>query len=348
MCLTNIYNTAWILSRFFIERAFSKESKDLGDQIIHDIKYTFSDKLKHSEWMTKTVRQLAIDKVNLIRQKIGYPTKSPDITNAEELQKYYSQVNVSASDYFGNRLSSTENDVRREWAQIDQPVDKDEWGMSAPTVNAYYNPPGNEIVFPAGIMQAPVFYDPSVPKYLSYGAFGAVAGHELSHAFDSSGRNYDQNGNYTDWWDNSTIKAFKEKTDCFVEQYSNYTIPTKDGPLAVNGKLTLGENIADAGGLTAAFQSWRRRDDEKADLLLPGLNDFTKEQVFFLAYGLTWCGKNREEEAVRRVYTDPHSPNQYRIRVSPTQTCVKDSFTDCCTRARHRTRANSGKRSIAL
>ncbi|KAJ4387400.1 hypothetical protein N0V93_007991 [Gnomoniopsis smithogilvyi] len=304
----------WILSRFFIERAFSKESKDLGDQIIHDIKYTFSDKLKHSEWMTKTVRQLAIDKVNLIRQKIGYPTKSPDITNAEELRKYYSNVSVSPDNFFANRLSSTENDVRREWAQIDQPVDKDEWGMSAPTVNAYYNPPGNEIVFPAGIMQAPVFYDPSVPKYLSYGAFGAVAGHELSHAFDSSGRNYDQNGNYTDWWDKSTIKAFKEKTDCFVEQYSNYTIPTKDGPLAVNGKLTLGENIADAGGLTAAFQSWRRRDDETADLLLPGLNEFTKEQVFFLAYGLTWCGKTREEEAIRRVYTDPHSPNQYRIR----------------------------------
>lgn len=310
------------MSRFFIERAFSKEAKDLGDQIIHDIKDTFSNKLEHSEWMTKTVRQLAIDKVNLIRQKIGYPTKSPDITNAQELKEYYSNVSVSADTFFANRLSSTKNDVRREWAQIDQPVDKNEWGMSASTVNAYYNPPGNEIVFPAGIMQAPVFYDPSVPKYLSYGAFGAVAGHELSHAFDSSGRNYDQNGNYTDWWDNSTIKAFKKKTDCFVEQYSNYTIPTKDGPLAVNGKLTLGENIADAGGLTAAFQSWRRRDDEKADLNLPGFHEFTKEQVFFLAYGLTWCGKTREEEAVRRVYTDPHSPNQYRIQVSRMYCCI--------------------------
>ncbi|CAN8105308.1 unnamed protein product [Discula destructiva] len=304
----------WILSRFFIERAFSKEAKDLGDQIIHDIKYTFSDKLKHSKWMTKTVRQLAIDKVGLIRQKIGYPTKSPDITNASELQEYYSNVSVSANAFFDNRLSTTKNDVKKEWAQIGKPVDKDEWGMSASTVNAYYNPPGNEIVFPAGIMQAPVFYDPSVPRYLSYGAFGAVAGHELSHAFDSSGRNYDQNGNYTDWWDKSTIEAFKNKTDCFVEQYSNYSIPTKKGLLPVNGKLTLGENIADAGGLTAAFQSWRRREIEKADLLLPGLHEFTKEQVFFLAYGLTWCGKQREEEAIRRVYTDPHSPNQYRIQ----------------------------------
>jgi endothelin-converting enzyme len=158
---------------------------------------------------------------------------------------------------------------------------------------SFLDPPGNEIVFPAGIMQAPVFYDPSIPKYLSYGAFGAVAGHELSHAFDSSGRNYDQNGNYTDWWDKSTIEAFKTKTDCFVEQYHNYTVPTKNGRLPINGKLTLGENIADAGGLTAAYQSWKRRDDEKADLMLPGLGHFTKEQIFFLAYGQTWCGKMR-------------------------------------------------------
>jgi endothelin-converting enzyme len=235
--------SAWILSRSFIETAFSKESKDLGDQIIYDIKDEFSIKLNNSEWMSKKVRKLAIDKVHLIRQKIGYPTKSPDITNPSALQKYYADVKVSKDTFFLNRLSATKSEVAREWAQAGKPVDKDEWGMSASTVNAYYNPPGNEIVFPAGIMQAPVFYDPSIPKYLSYGAFGAVAGHELSHAFDSSGRNYDQNGNYTDWWDESTITAFKKKTDCFVEQYHNFTIPTKDGPLAINGKLTLGENI---------------------------------------------------------------------------------------------------------
>lgn len=272
-------------------------------------------KLNHSEWMTEKVREFAIDKVNLIRQKIGYPTQSPDVTNPEELQKYYSSVNVTADSFFANRLSSTRHEVLREWAQAGKPVDKAEWGMSASTVNAYYNPPGNEIVFPAGIMQAPVFYDPSLPKYLSYGAFGAVAGHELSHAFDSSGRNYDQNGNYSDWWDESTIKAFTHKTDCFVEQYDNYTIHTKDGDLHVNGKLTLGENIADAGGLTAAFQSWRLRDNEKADLILPGLDYFSKEQIFFLAYGLTWCGKAREEQLIQRIYTDPHSPDFYRIKV---------------------------------
>jgi endothelin-converting enzyme len=306
---------SWILSRSFIEAAFSKEAKDLGDQIIHDIKDEFSRKLNASEWMTESVRKLAIDKVHYIRQKIGYPTKSPDITKASVLEKYYANVKISKDTFFRNRISATQADIAREWDQANHPVDKDTWGMTASTVNAYYNPPGNEIVFPAGIMQSPVFYSPSVPKYLSYGAFGAVAGHELSHAFDSSGRNYDQNGNYTDWWDNSTIVAFKKKTDCFVEQYHNYTVPTKDGPLPINGKLTLGENIADAGGLTAAFQSWKRRDAENPDQLLPGLEDFTKEQVFFLAYGLTWCGKHREEEIVQRIYTDPHSPDSFRIKV---------------------------------
>lgn len=339
---------AWILSRFFVEHAFSKEAKELGDQIIYDIKDAFSIKLNNSEWMTEEVRQLAIEKVHIIRQKIGYPTASPDITSAEELQRYYSNVKIAADTYFANRLSSTRDDVKRGWAQAGKPVDKEEWGMSAPTVNAYYNPPGNEIVFPAGIMQAPIFYDPSIPKYLSYGAFGAVAGHELSHAFDSTGRNYDQNGNYTDWWDKSTIEAFKTKTDCFVEQYHNYSVPTKDGPLHLNGKLTLGENIADAGGLTAAFQSWKKRDEEKKDELLPGLNHFTKEQVFFLAYGLTWCGKTREEQVVQRIYTDPHSPNNYRILVSLYRIWLCGGvFANSC-RVRLRTPANLERLSSVL
>lgn len=304
------------MSRFFIERAFSKESKDLGDKIIQDIKHEFSIKLDNSGWMSPSVRDLAKDKVRIIRQKIGYPTISPDITNATALENYYSKVKVSAGTFFENRLSTTKDEVAREWEQVGKPVDKETWGMSAFTVNAYYNPPGNEIVFPAGIMQAPVFYDPSVPSYLSYGAFGAVAGHELSHAFDSTGRNYDQNGNFTDWWDKSTIDAFKKKTDCFVEQYHNFTIPTKDGPLPINGKLTLGENIADAGGLTAAFKAWKSNEAKKKDDMLPGLEYFTKEQIFFLAYGLTWCGKARQEQMVQRIYTDPHSPDLFRIRVS--------------------------------
>ncbi|GAM86982.1 hypothetical protein ANO11243_050030 [Dothideomycetidae sp. 11243] len=291
----------WILSRFFVERTFSEEAKDFGDKIVHDIKNQFVAKLKHSAWMTESVRQLAAD-------------KSPDITNAEDLSYYYSNVTIHSDAHFANRLSSTRNDIKRTWAKLGHPVDRDEWIMSAPTINGYYNAPGNEIVLPAGIMQAPYFYGLTVPSYLSYGVFGAIAGHELSHAFDPTGASYDQNGNFTDWWDDSTLTAFERKSQCFIKQYENYTIPTKDGPIAVNGKLTLGENIADAGGVIAAFQAWRENEKRSADLLLPGLANFTKEQIFFLAYGMSWCDKSREEEAIDRIHTDPHSPNALRIK----------------------------------
>lgn len=179
--------------------------------------------------------------------------------------------------------------------------------------NADYNPPGNEIVFPAGIMQFPVF-DVDVPQYLSYGAFASVAGHELSHAFDSTGRHYDENGNYTDWWTDATIKAFQQRADCFVNQYHNFTVEGPDGKkLHVNGRLTLGENIADAGGVTAAFSAWKRRAAETPNKDLPGLDFFTHEQLFFVNYANWWCGKTKKASAVQSIYTDPHSPKWARV-----------------------------------
>lgn len=185
-------------------------------------------------------------------------------------------------------------------------------------MQAYYNPAGNEIVFPAGIMQAPVFYDPSIPQYLSYGAFGSVSGHELSHAFDSTGRHYDETGNFTDWWNNETVHAFKEKAQCFVDQYHDFSVPGPDGnPLHINGRLTLGENIADAGGLSASFDAWREYEEEHPGELLPGLQSFSKDQMFFISYANWWCGKTRKEAAIDGVYRDPHAPIWARIIVSP-------------------------------
>ncbi|MCJ1320379.1 hypothetical protein MMC15_005717 [Xylographa vitiligo] len=304
----------WILSKFYIEKAFSIEAKDFGDLIVSDIKDQFIKKLGAAEWMSPEVRQLGINKVHNIVQKIGYPTISPDIRNPKMLQDYYETININETAFFENTVSITVAAVKREWAKAGKPTNRDEWGMTASTVNAYYNPAGNEIVFPAGIMQSPVFYDPKVPQYLSYGAFGSVSGHELSHAFDSSGRHYDQRGNFTGWWDNSTIQAFKDKAECFVEQYHSYSIPGPDGQrLHVNGRLTLGENIADAGGVTAAFQAWKEREATSPSDLLPGLQNFSKEQLFFISYGNWWCGKTRKEQAINRVYTDPHSPNFARI-----------------------------------
>ncbi|KPI34534.1 Endothelin-converting enzyme 1 [Cyphellophora attinorum] len=303
----------WILSRFFIEKAFSEKAKNFGDQIVSDIKTEFIEKLKKTEWMEKEVQDLGIDKVHNIVQKIGYPTKSPDIMNPTKLAKYYSDVSVSPKTFFANAVTMARSEITKSWAAYGKPVDRNEWGMTVPTVNAYYNPPGNEIVFPAGIMQFPVF-DVNVPEYLSYGAFGSVSGHELSHAFDSTGRHYDQTGNYTDWWTEHTVREFEKRADCFVEQYHNYTIDGPDGkPLHVNGKLTLGENIADAGGVSAAFSAWKKRAAEKKNQNLPGLEHFTQEQLFFVNYANWWCGASRKETAVNRIYTDPHAPKWARV-----------------------------------
>lgn len=304
---------SWLLSRFFVEKAFSAEAKNFGDTIIEDIKDEFIKKLKATEWMDDVTTDRAITKVHNIMQKIGYPTESPDITNAQELWTYYTNVTANRDDFFGNGVSARAFSYRRGWDALGKPVDRNEWGMSVPTVNAYYNPPGNEIVFPAGLMQFPVF-DVEVPAYMAYGAFGSVAGHELSHAFDSLGRNYDENGNLTQWWTEATIKAFTERTECFIDQYAKYTVEGPDGkPLHVNGRLTLGENIADAGGLSAAFQAWKDHASNNRNQHLPGLDHFTQEQLFFVSYSNWWCGKSRKSAAISKIYTDPHAPKWARI-----------------------------------
>ncbi|KAL8698497.1 MAG: hypothetical protein Q9224_001823 [Gallowayella concinna] len=279
-------DSGWILSKFFVEEAFSPTSKAFGDQVIHDIKNQFVKKLLTAEWMSKDVRDVAIDKVHRIIQKIGYPTRSPNLLDATAIEKYYDQVSISNSSYFGNALAVAEFDSRREWSKLGKPTNRDEWLMTAVTVNAYYNPPGNEIVFPAGIMQPPIFYDPSLPLYISYGPFGSISGHELTHVGDTTTR-----------------------------MYSKFTILDPDGkPLHVNGKLTLGENIADAGGLSAAFHAWKEIEEKQPSQLLPGLQHFTKEQMFFITYPSLFCGKTRQERAVNLIYKDPHSPSWARIQ----------------------------------
>ena len=307
----------WILSKFFVESAFSEASKKFGDQVVTDIRHSFGKTLEHTEWMTKDVRDRAIKKVHAIDQKIGYPTSNPNVLDPGSLKKYYSGINISNSSFFENSVQVAQFETRQAWNKLAKPTRHDEWDMTVPTVNAYYNPAGNEIVFPAGIMQAPVFYEPSVPSYLTYGAFGAVSGHELSHAFDSMGSHYDETGNYTDWFDQPTKEAFDKKTKCFVKQYSNFTVPGPKGEsLHVNGKLTLGENIADAGGLHAAFLAWKKRESENPSKPLPGLQNFAPDQLFFISYGTWWCGKTTAAKAVERIYTDPHAPKWARILVS--------------------------------
>ncbi|KAJ5208865.1 hypothetical protein N7449_003244 [Penicillium cf. viridicatum] len=304
----------WSLSRFYVLDAFSEDSKKLGDQIVSDIKERFIFTLDQTNWMSPDVRKLGIEKVGNIIQKIGFPTKSPNVLDPEDVNKFYRELELSKDTFFENEVAVARFQLRGEWSKLGKPTNRDEWGMSAPTVNAYYNPPGNEIVFPAGIMQPPAFYGPSAPLYLAYGAFGAVSGHELSHAFDSTGRHYDESGNYTNWWDDKTVEAFEERAQCFVDQYSKFTVTgPEDKVLHVNGRLTLGENIADAGGLTASYHAWKKHDEAKPDLHLPGLDAFTKEQLFFISYGNWWCGKTTKEAAEQAIYNDPHAPKSARI-----------------------------------
>jgi endothelin-converting enzyme len=187
--------------------------------------------------------------------------------------------------------------------------------MSASTVNAYYSPNLNEIVFPAGIMQPPMFSG-DLPDYISYGSFGAIAGHELTHGFDDHGAKYDANGKLRDWWDTFTTSNFDKKTQCFDKQYSKYFVIGPDGDkIYVNGKLTLGENIADAGGLNAAFRAWKAREAAagKPDPKIKGLEEFTSEQLFFISYGNAWCDKTRAAALQQQVFTDAHSPAEFRV-----------------------------------
>ncbi|KAI0996094.1 Neprilysin [Podosphaera aphanis] len=303
----------WILSRFYVEKAFSERAKFLGDEIVSDIKETFVEKLKNAPWMDQSVIEKAIEKVSKIKQKIGYPTKSPNIMDPQSLSNFYAHVNITSTNFFENTLSLAHFEVSRRWSALGKPVDRDEWSMTVPTVNAYYNAPGNEIVFPAGILQFPVF-EVDLPHYLNYGSFGSIVGHELSHAFDSSGRHYNENGNYTDWWNNNTVTHFEQRAQCFIDQYAKYTIPgPNDQSLHINGKLTLGENIADAGGIAASFSAWKKRQAETSAQGLPGLEHFTPEQLFYVSFGNWWCGSSRKEAAISRIYSDPHAPNWVRI-----------------------------------
>ncbi|KAK1772594.1 zincin [Phialemonium atrogriseum] len=313
-CISHVNGAlGWTLSRFYVEAAFSAKAKDLGNQIVSDIKEQFTARIKTLDWMDDEVKKLAIDKVNAIVQKIGYPENSPNITDPAILRDYYAGLNIG-DEYFANGLSVSRWSVNQSWSELGKPTDREQWGMTAPTVNAYYNPAGNEIVFPAGIMQFPVFGS-ELPNYINYGAFGAVAGHELSHAFDNNGRHYDVHGNLTDWWTEHTVEGFEARAECFVDEYSNFTVAGPNGTtLHVKGRQTLGENIADAGGLSAAFNVWKKRQQGSPDLDLPGLDFFSQEQLFYISYGNFWCSKYSEQALTRTIYTDEHSPNFARIQ----------------------------------
>ena len=222
---------------------------------------------------------------------IGYSAVSPNVMDPKALRDWYADLKISDS-YFQKKLEAHKFNFKMKWTVLFKPVDPNRWDNTMPTADGNYDPLRNQIFFPAGRMQMPLFAY-GLPEYASYGGFGSLAGHEVTHGFDNNGAKYDETGRLRDWWDNATWTSFNLRAQCFVDQYAKFTVPGL-GPnqtIHVKGKQTLGENIADAGGLSTSFAAWQKRSKSNPNPGLPGLEHFTNEQLFFLAYSNTWCGK---------------------------------------------------------
>ncbi|KAI0082770.1 metalloprotease [Panus rudis PR-1116 ss-1] len=314
-CVSKVEATlGFAAGRYFVQQAFGGDSKTKGTKVITDIINAFKRSLQRIKWMDDESAKAAAEKADAIRVKVGYPL-SPDTRSARSLAFYYARVKVHETTFFENVLSARQSDVFKEWLTLGRQRDPEAWEMYPSMVNAYFEPPANEIVFPAGILQPPVFAG-NWPGYLAYGAFGQVAAHELTHAFDSAGRLYNQQGKLEQWWSNATSERYQVIQDCIVKQYSSYYVEDSQGnKVYVNGNLTSGENIGDS-GLIQAYRAWQSQFDDSfkagTEYLLPGLN-YTREQLFFIAFGVQWAQNIKPESAVARVRSDPHSPNRFRV-----------------------------------
>jgi endothelin-converting enzyme/putative endopeptidase len=290
------------LGQVYVEQRFSPKDKQRTLELTHDVEAAMGRDIEQLTWMSATTKARAEEKLHAVVNKIGYPDKWRD----------YSTLTVTRDDALGNALQAAAFEERREIAKIGKPVDRGEWGMSPPTVNAYYNPQMNDINFPAGILQPP-FFDPSQDDAANYGAVGSIIGHELTHGFDDEGRQFDGKGNLEDWWTSADAKQFTERAACVVKEYDGF-IGVDD--LHVNGKLTLGENIADLGGLKLVFLAYLERAQKSGvDLTQKGSAEYgglTPEQQFFVAHGQNWCQNNRPENLRLRMQTDGHSPEEFR------------------------------------
>jgi len=284
------------LGRKFVEAAFSGASKQRALALVGEIENSMAKDLEEANWMTPATKDQALTKLHQVTNKIGYPDK----------WKNYTSVKIERGDYFGNSVRAAEFEIRRNLAKIGKPTDKSEWSMTPPTVNAYYSPPMNNINFPAGILQPP-FYNPKADDAVNLGAIGVVIGHELTHGFDDQGRRFDGKGNLRNWWTAADAKAFEERAECFVKEYEGFSpVPG----VHLNGKLTLGENAADNGGIHLAYMALLRALEKQ---MLSKADGFTPQQRFFLGFAQIWCENSTEESSRLRAMTDPHSPGEFRV-----------------------------------
>lgn len=284
-----------VVGKLYVEKHFKPEAKAEMEKLVNNLLKAFDQSIDDLEWMTDTTKAKAKEKLAKITVKVGYPNRWRD----------YSQLDIDKNDLFGNVYRSNIVEHYRNIRKLGQPINREEWGMTPQTVNAYYSPTKNEIVFPAAILQTP-FFDLSAPAPLNYGGIGAVIGHEISHAFDDQGSKYDGDGNLNNWWTDEDRKAFKELTEKLVAQYASYEpLPGKK----VNGNLTLGENIADLSGLTVANKAMSLALEGKPEVKVAGWNT---QQLFFVGWSRVWQRKYRDKEMIKRLLIDPHSPSRYR------------------------------------
>lgn len=285
------------LGRLYVEKHFPPAARARMEEMVGNIRAVFQDRLKKLDWMSEPTRVKALAKFDRFTQKIGHPAVFRD----------YSAVVIRRDDYLGNVRRAAEFEAKRDIARVGKKVDPTEWHMTPQTVNAYFNPLQNEIVFPAGIL-APPFFDVTLDDAVNYGAIGVVIGHEITHGYDDQGRKFDANGNLNDWWSAADAAEFDARAQKVVDQYGAYeALPG----LKVNGRLTLGENIADLGGTSIAFEALQRslaKNPERRK----SIDGFSPEQRFFLSLGQLWRVTWREAELRRRIVTDPHSPGQFR------------------------------------
>ena len=284
------------LGQKYVEVAFSQSSKARVLKMVGEIEHAMEVDVKAADWMSPATQEQALAKLKLVANKIGYPEKFRD----------YSAVTIQPGAYYANVRAARQAEQRRQFAKIGKPVDKGEWGMTPPTVNAYYSPAQNNINFPAGILQPP-FYIAKADDAVNYGAIGVVIGHELTHGFDDQGRRFDGDGNLRDWWTEADGKQFETRADCIAQEYGKFS-PT-DG-VTLNGKLTLGENSADNGGLHLAYMALM---DSLGSKVLPKHDGFTPQQEFFLGYAQIWCENATDQVRRANAATDPHSPGEFRV-----------------------------------
>jgi putative endopeptidase len=295
-------NLGEALGQLYVEKAFGADSKARMKALVDALTVALGEDISSLDWMTPDTKAKALEKLKLLgKQKIGYPDKFRD----------YSSVKVTRNEFLKNNERADVFEVNRNYNKLGKPADKTEWGMTPPTVNAYYSAQLAEIVFPAGILQPP-FFDRSADDAVNFGGIGAVIGHELTHGFDDQGRKFDGKGNLTDWWTDADAKAFEERASCVADQYSGYSPvndPKTGQPAHLNGRLTLGENLGDNGGVRVAYMALMNTLKGKPRTEVAG---FTPEQRFFLGFAQVWCQNATDAESMQRILTDPHSPGAFR------------------------------------